>query len=234
MTDAKYKDSPRECTLGDMSDISLLPVTIAAILVALTVHEASHAFAAKRLGDDTAESMGRLTLNPLAHLDPLGAILFVLVGFGWAKPVPVDARNFRHPVRDAALVAFAGPLSNLLLAFIAFVALPLLGMDGIVTGDGSSPAWLIVESLLVTSVHINLVLMAFNLLPVPPLDGSNILRLFIPWRLRDRYEEYMQYGPWILLVILLSESFLGVSVLGAWVNGISNVVLDVFEFVLGA
>ncbi len=220
-----------------MPNLSALPVTIVAILVALTVHECAHAFAAKRLGDDTAESMGRLTLNPLAHLDPLGAILFLLVGFGWAKPVPVDPRNFRHPVRDSALVAFAGPLSNLILAFIAaFLATVFsvdLGPNLFTAGlDASTAAWRIFSVFVIVSLQINLALMAFNLLPVPPLDGSNILRLFIPWRYREQYEEFLQYGPWILLVILLSESFIGVSILGAWVNGISGAVLKVFALVL--
>lgn len=211
--------------------MAVLPLTIAAILVALTVHEWAHAYAAKKLGDDTAEYAGRLTLNPLAHLDPLGAILFLVVGFGWAKPVPVDVRNFRHPVRDAAIVAFAGPLSNLVLAFAVMVAMQWLGPDGRFPVEGSQSTEAIADiaaAFLFYSLRFNLALMAFNLLPIPPLDGSNILRLFLPWRARDRYDEAMRYGPWILLALLLAESFLGVRVISAWVGGVIDLVLAGF------
>ena len=214
----------------------MLPISIIAILVALTVHEWAHALAAKRLGDDTAESMGRLTLNPLAHLDPLGAILFLVVGFGWAKPVPVDVRNFRHPVRDAAIVAFAGPLSNLVLAFAVMVAMLWLGPDGRFPVEGSQSMEAITDiaaAFLFYSLRFNLALMAFNLLPIPPLDGSNILRLFLPWHARDRYDEAMRYGPWILLALLLAESFLGVRVISAWVGGVIDLVLAGFSAFLG-
>ena len=208
-----------------MDTLAQFPLMIIAILVAITVHEWAHAIVAKRLGDSTAESMGRLTLNPIAHLDPVGAILFLLVGFGWAKPVPVDARNFRHPVRDAAFVAVAGPVSNVVLAFVSAAVYAFMPAS-------SATAIVMITTLLQFSVHINLALMAFNLLPVPPLDGSNILRLFIPWRMRDQYEEFMQYGPWLLLGVLLVESFLRIPILSGWVNGISGAVLGVFSLVL--
>lgn len=215
-----------------MNTLASLPISIIAILVAITVHEWAHAFAAKRLGDDTAEMAGRLTLNPLAHLDPVGAILFLLVGFGWAKPVPVDVRNFRHPVRDAAIVAVAGPLSNLVLAFVAAAAMAYFAGSLVNTETVVTPAWAVTGLFLQASVSFNIALMAFNLLPVPPLDGSNILRLFIPWRLRDRYEELMQYGPWILLGVILVESFLRIPLLSAWVNTIAGAVLWLFRLVL--
>ncbi len=216
------------------------PIMILAILVALTVHEWAHAFVAWKLGDDTARWAGRLTLNPIAHIDPLGAILFLLVGFGWAKPVPVDARNFRHPVRDNALVALAGPVSNLILAFAVVLVISFIPVqDRSILIEASSPttaqaAWSIFLNFLSYSLRINLALMAFNLLPIPPLDGSNILRLFIPWRVRDRYEEAMQYGPWILLGVILVESFLNIPILSAWVFGISDAALWFFGLILGA
>src|SRR5206468_11256437 len=103
-----------------------LVLQLPALLIAVTVHELAHALVADRLGDPTARSLGRLTLNPLPHIDPLGALAFILAGFGWAKPVPVNARNFRHPMRDMALVAGAGPLSNFIVAFVALVALFLV------------------------------------------------------------------------------------------------------------
>ncbi len=215
-----------------MDSMAVLPLTIAAILVALTVHEWAHAFAAKKLGDDTAEYAGRLTLNPLAHLDPLGAILFLVVGFGWAKPVPVDVRNFRHPVRDAAIVAFAGPFSNLVLALLGIgLSLVLTSTVGVAGGD--SPAGQMAAVFLGSTVSMNLALMAFNLLPIPPLDGSNILRLFLPWRARDRYDEAMRYGPWILLGVLLAESILGIPLVSAWVHAVINGVLWVVASIVG-
>ncbi len=212
-----------------MQNMSQLPISIIAILIALTVHEWAHAFAAKKLGDDTAEYEGRLTLNPLAHLDPIGALLFLTVGFGWAKPVPIDVRNFRYPVRDAAIVAFAGPLSNLVLAFIAAVGFVSLQASDI----AGAPAFLMALMFFQSSLTVNLALMAFNLLPIPPLDGSNIVRLFLPWHARDRFDEAMRYGPWILLAVLLAESFLGLRVLSAWVGAVSAAVLTAFSFVLG-
>jgi len=220
-----------------MQDLSQFPIMIVAILVALTVHEWAHAFVAWKLGDDTARWAGRLTLNPLAHLDPVGAILFLLVGFGWAKPVPVDVRNFRHPVRDAALVAVAGPLSNLILAFLAAAILTVVPIDVAVLGggaglDAASAARNIAGMFLVYSLRLNLALMAFNLLPIPPLDGSNILRLFIPWQLRDRYEEFMRYGPWILLGVIVVESFLNVPILSWWVGAIIELTLRGFDLIL--
>lgn len=220
-----------------MPELATFPIMIIAILVALTVHEWAHAFIAKRLGDPTAESMGRLTLNPVAHLDPLGAILFLIVGFGWAKPVPVNPRYFRHPVRDSALVAAAGPVSNLVLAFIAAVFTIIVPIDLTPSAVGSGLSSVeairsIVSTFLMASLRVNLALMAFNLLPIPPLDGSNIVRIFIPWTLRDRYEELLRYGPWVLLAVILAESFLNIPILSAWVGGISSLVVQIFSLIL--
>lgn len=211
----------------------IVPLWIIAILVSLTVHEWAHAFAAWKLGDETARRDGRLTLNPLAHIDPLGAVLFVLVGFGWAKPVPVDGRNFRHPVRDSAIVAAAGPASNLVLALAAlfvgqFVIVDLSGDSGI-AGHVTRMCALLLGSL----ANVNLALMAFNLLPVPPLDGSNILRLFLPWRMRDRYDELFGYGPWIIIGVLFAESFLGIPIISAWVGFVIQGVKHAAWAILG-
>lgn len=141
---------------------------LVAIILAVAFHEAAHALAATLLGDDTARLQGRLTLNPLAHLDPIGSILFLLVGFGWGKPVPVNPSRFKNPSFDNLLVALAGPFSNLILA-IAF-GLPLR-----LVGEQLQPWALSVLSLL---VMINLILMVFNLIPIPPLDGSKLIAVF--------------------------------------------------------
>lgn len=214
------------------------PTYLLAALLAITVHEACHAFAAKRLGDDTAEMMGRLTLNPLSHLDLLGSILFLTVGFGWAKPVPVDPRNFRHPIRGMALVALAGPASNLVLAAAAYLALCLIapsfgsaGLGQFLSGDaGGNPFFTVLIQFLGQSLFVNLALMAFNLLPVAPLDGSKILQAFIPWNYSDLYEEFLQRGPWILLILLLAGDFLGFPFLSQWVFTISSWTLSAFEW----
>lgn len=176
-----------------------LVLMVPALLLAVTIHEVAHGWVADRLGDPTARLAGRLTLNPLPHIDPFGALAFVLAGFGWARPVPVNGRNLRRPLRDMALVAAAGPLSNFGVAFIGLVALVL------VTRSVSSP--FVGEPLMGALGHIyrfNLGLAIFNLIPLPPLDGGHFLPYFLPrgsWPLLARLE---QYGPLILLLLVFS------------------------------
>lgn len=212
------------------------PTYIIAILVAIAVHEWAHAYAAHLLGDDTARLEGRMTVNPLSHIDPLGALLFVTVGFGWAKPVPVNPLRFRHPKRDMAAVALAGPVSNLLLAFVCYALLALLYGDrptafgDVVAGlmGPESVGERMAQLILLSSVMVNLGLMAFNLLPIPPLDGSNILRMFVPWRLEAQYMAWMQRAPMMLLGILLLESFTSIRILSGFVGGIVASALSLF------
>jgi Zn-dependent protease len=172
-----------------------------ALLVAVTVHELAHALVADRLGDSTARRLGRITLNPLPHIDPLGALAFILAGFGWAKPVPVNARNLRHPIRDMAWVAAAGPLSNFAAAFVALVAMRLLGRIG-----GAAP--LVAETLahVLFFVYLfNLALGIFNLIPLPPLDGGHFLPYLFP---RASWSSFIhqleQAGPFLLILLVLS------------------------------
>ena len=210
----------------------LNPSFIIAILISLSVHESAHGYVASLLGDPTARVQGRLTLNPLAHLDPLGALMFLMVGFGWAKPVPVNPYYFRHPKRDTALVAAAGPASNFILGTLCFFALLLL-----VRGQMSSPFALldagqngnVVSRVLIQvlggGVFINFGLMAFNLLPIAPLDGSKVLHLFIPPRYELQYELFMQRGPMILIFLILLGAFTSVSPLSAWVFGIMEFIM---------
>ncbi|MCL2029204.1 MAG: site-2 protease family protein [Deltaproteobacteria bacterium] len=158
-----------------------LALMIIPVLLALTGHEFAHAWAAHRLGDDTARQAGRLTLNPLAHLDVLGTIfLFVSQLFGWAKPVPIDPRNFRRPGRDLALVALAGPLLNLTLALIFGLALKIIFLAGFFPLLASSPTGAAILKLLYLIILINIALGFFNLLPLPPLDGFQVLATFLP------------------------------------------------------
>lgn len=176
-----------------------LLLQIPALLVAVTVHELAHGLIADRLGDPTARLQGRLTLNPLPHIDLLGALAFVLAGFGWAKPVPVNAHNLKHPMRDMALVAGAGPLSNFIVAFIALVALFL------VDRYAETPFFAVpLLGMLRFTYAFNLALGIFNLIPLPPLDGGHFLPYFLPsasWRLLRQLE---QYGPFILILLVIT------------------------------
>ena len=176
-----------------------LILQIPALLLAVTVHELSHALVADRLGDSTARRLGRLTLNPLPHIDPLGALAFVIAGFGWAKPVPVNANNLRHPVRDMAMVAVAGPISNFVIAFFGLVALRLLPQVV------DSP--FVMEPLRGVLLYIylfNLGLGIFNLIPLPPLDGGHFLPYFLPRGSWSTLQQIEQYGPFILILLVMT------------------------------
>lgn len=216
------------------------PPFIIAILIALTVHEAAHALVAYLLGDSTAKHEGRLTLNPVAHLDFLGTVLFFLVRFGWGKPVPVDPRNFRHPKRDSALTALAGPFSNFLVAllcvFLLVVVAPQIiqvdSMGGLAATGTQLRLQTFFLEILDISISLNLGLMAFNLLPIAPLDGSKILEAFIPLKYDDQYYEIMQKGPFILLGLLLAERALNLPLLATWINWIATGALSIITMVL--
>lgn len=215
------------------------PPFIIAVLLAISVHESAHGWMAARLGDPTASNAGRLTLNPIAHLDMMGALMFLVVGFGWAKPVPINPLYFHRPRRDIALVSLAGPLSNLLLGSLSFFGLVLLLRGNIASsafgllevGSGRSVLTQLVLQILGSSVFINLGLMAFNLLPIAPLDGSKILHLFIPLQWEDRYDTFMQRGPVVLLVLILAGAFLNVPILSTWVFTIVDAVLRVLQVI---
>lgn len=185
----------------DWSVLTDILLRILPALVCITVHELCHGLTAWRLGDDTARRAGRLTLNPLAHFDPLGTLMMVAVGFGWARPVPVDMRRFRNPRRDMALTALAGPLSNLLLtALMLFLyglfALPLY-RAGTVLADFAA------DTLMVTA-QLSLALAIFNLLPVSPLDGSKVLFAFLSDQAYEKLMRYERYGMIVLIALSLS------------------------------
>jgi Zn-dependent protease len=177
-------------------------VLIPVFLLALTIHEFAHGWLANRLGDPTARLQGRLTLNPLAHLDPIGTLAIVLIGFGWARPVPVDSRNLRKPRRDMVLVAAAGPASNLLLAAVCafFYRMIPWGVAGL------EWAWLVapVRAMLRTGVLANVVLAIFNLLPVPPLDGGRVLSGLLPLRQAISYSRLEPYGFLIIFFLFFT------------------------------
>ena len=180
-------------------------LSLPCILIALSGHELAHGWMAWKLGDPTARNMGRLTLNPLKHLDPMGTLAMVLFGFGWARPVPINPRYFKNNRRDFALTALAGPLANFIMGFIglllAHIVAVLIGVFTPTTNFGAS-VWQAVFDMTLTFCTINLSLGVFNLIPVPPLDGSRIFLVWLPPKYYFgvmKYERYIQLGLMVLL-----------------------------------
>jgi Zn-dependent protease len=205
---------------------SLLISRIITLLVALTVHEFSHAFVADRLGDDTPRNAGRLTLNPLKHLDFIGSLLLLVVGFGWAKPVPVNPWKLRQHSRSALMwVSLAGPASNLLMAIVAALVL----RSGVIPNVSLASFLPTPISFLLTFIVINLVLMLFNLIPVSPLDGEKILETLLPEPLRNGYIKLQPYGPILLLILMFVLPRFGIDII-SWVmnpaiSGLSKILI---------
>jgi len=202
-------------------DIPTLIIRIITLLIAFTIHELAHAWTADQFGDDTPRMAGRLTLNPLAHLDVMGTLMLIVAGFGWAKPVPINPYALQRRSPAAVMwVSLAGPLSNFLLAILA--AIPWrLGVGGFAAGSlgASTPAWLpSLPMFLLEFMWINLALMLFNLIPIAPLDGDKIADYFFPpsWsRVLDRIRPY---GPLILLAVVFVGPRFGLNLIG-WIMG---------------
>lgn len=176
------------------------------LLLALTFHEFAHGYVAYQLGDPTAKNLGRLTLNPLKHLDPIGTIAFFFIKFGWAKPVPVNPQYFKDPKRDMLWVALAGPATNFVLAIVsAALAKGLWFFASQLPYSTMAEAILVpLNGMLIASVWINLVLCIFNFLPIPPLDGSRILMGLLPNRMAVSYMKFERYGFVLVLVLAFS------------------------------
>lgn len=192
---------------------------VISLVVVISIHEAAHAFVAYKLGDDTAKHQGRLTLNPLAHLDPIGTLMIFIAHFGWGKPVPVNPYNFKDPVKDSALVSLAGPASNFATALLCSIPLKYFG--------ASMP--LVIGNVLWTVTDLSILLGIFNLLPFPPLDGSKIFAVFVPKKYHVRYFDFMQrsqiyFVAFLLIDIVLIRRYLGYSLV--W-----SVLINVFDFV---
>lgn len=196
-------------------------VSVIPILIAITFHEAAHGYAAYKLGDSTAKAMGRLTLNPLAHIDLFGTVLMPLIllimtsgqfVFGYAKPVPVNPRNFRHMRQGMAISAAAGPGTNLLLAIASVVLLKIiLFTSGMLPAEVISTVIKPVAMMLTASVSVNIVLAVFNMIPIPPLDGGRVLMGLLPYKYSQSIERIEPYGFIIVLILL--------------VTGVANLVL---------
>ncbi|MFA4134774.1 MULTISPECIES: site-2 protease family protein [unclassified Brevibacillus] len=183
-------------------DWKTVPFRLIAFVIAFTLHEWAHAFIAWKLGDNTAKSEGRLTLNPIPHIDPFGLILILFGPFGWARPVPINPLNFRGNKRlGIVYVSFAGPLINLILAVLFYLVYFVVVNSGVLVGMQEKVAHAI-DWTLRFSVLINTALFIFNLLPIPPLDGYKILRFLSPRSWDGKFYNYEVYGPWILLLLI--------------------------------
>lgn len=192
-----------------------------ALVTTIPVHEAAHAWAANRLGDDTAKQAGRLTLNPFAHFDLFGSVCLILFGIGWAKPVPINPTRFRHPRRDMALSSAAGPLSNLAMAFFALIVAKICYY---------LPEHNVTETLYLLFLNLcvlNIALGIFNMMPFPPFDGSRIYSVFLPQRY---YFAVMKYERYILIVIL---ALLWTGVLSGPLNVCNNALFDLLNRATG-
>ncbi len=201
----------------------LFLAAILAIVVALSVHEYSHALTAYFLGDRTSQYMGRLTLNPLAHIDPLGLLLLIFVGFGWGKPVPFNIYNLRNNRWGQALIAVFGPLSNFLLAGAAYVLGNFLINASLLSFDN------LLAQFLFRLIQINFVLGVFNLIPIPPLDGSKVLFSFLPEKFSPWIEYFETQGPWILLLLLIVDNFFGIHFLSGFLQFAWNFAVAFFS-----
>ena len=199
--------------LSDTSALLSLVLTLPAVLIAITFHEYAHALAADKLGDDTPRRQGRLTLNPLAHLDPIGSIMLVFAGFGWGKPVEINPRNFNRTVtmsKGEAIVSIAGPLMNFILAIvfsIIYFAIAKFAPTFIFTQLG-----IIIITLIQITIMINVGLGVFNLIPLPPLDGSKVLSHFLPYNAKDWFARYSQVF-YVVFVVL-------------WITGIAGDIIS--------
>lgn len=197
---------------------------IPTILFAISVHESAHAWVAYKLGDPTARDNGRISLNPLRHLNPLGMIMMLLVGFGWASPVMINARNFKNPKVGMALSSLAGPLSNLILGFIASVGYVCCS---VFLADNGSAFVAALTMFLWVFLNLNVGLAIFNLIPIPPLDGSRILLLFLPQKIYFKIMRYEQYILIAFMVLMIT------GVITVPINYISSAVIQgMFKLIL--
>ena len=195
--------------------------SIPSLLIASTVHEFAHAYSAFLLGDATAKAHGRLTLNPIAHIDPIGALMMVLVRFGWSKPVPINEYNFQNPVVGTAITSFAGPAATIVVALISALPLRFILRNATSLQSVESNALVL---LIFTFITVNISLAVFNLFPIPPLDGHKIVRAFLPKSLRYYWESLEQYSVWILVLLFLPISPM-YSVLSSLLGSILNTLL---------
>ena len=203
----------------NISELPDILIRVFVILFAIAIHEYAHGKAALSLGDPTAKNAGRLTLNPISHIDPIGAICLFLFHFGWAKPVPINTSYFKNPRKDIILTSLSGPMSNFAAAFAAGVFLKNFPLQ-------SSP---FLVYLLSYMVLINTALGLFNLLPIPPLDGSHVLVNLLPIKAARKFRQAGRYAPFALITLLLMDSFiLHINIIGRIINWPLRLLLSLF------
>jgi Zn-dependent protease len=206
---------------------NLNPATLIAriivLIVAFTVHEFAHAWTATRFGDETPRLNGRLSLNPLVHLDPMGSLVLLFAGFGWAKPVPVNPYALQKHSSSAYMwVAFAGPLSNLLLAVVAAIPFRLGWVslyDAFIPSSSFIPGF---SFILLEFISINILLMLFNMIPIAPLDGEKVVSYFLPQSWSSTWDAIRPYGPMILILLIFVGPFLGYNIVGSVISPAVN------------
>lgn len=197
----------------DWSVLTDMALRVVPALLCITIHELCHGFVAYLFGDQTAKRAGRLSLNPLRHIDIMGLLMMLVFRFGWAKPVPVDARQLRRPKQNMAVIALAGPVSNLLLAMLTLLLYGFLFTPLVATGFGS-----VVLDMLYTMAYLSIALAVFNIIPIPPLDGSKVLFSFLSDRVYGKLLRYERYGMIILLVLVAAKVISGpLSIATGWV-----------------
>ena len=209
--------------------LALILLSLPIVFLTLAVHETAHGYVAYKLGDPTAKSLGRLTLNPFKHFEPIGFLMMLIVGYGWAKPVPINTRYFKNPKRDMAICAAAGPLSNLLLAVLfagLYKVFDLVIVHVPITSMQVYNIILLTELFFYTAISINVTFAVFNLIPIPPFDGSRIILTFLPSELYfklQRYERYIMIGFFVLLLTNVLDPVLNFAF-----DSITNLILRLF------
>ncbi len=199
------------------SNPSFLFGWIIALIIGLSIHEFAHAFIAHKLGDDTAKNAGRVTLNPLAHMDPIGTLMIFMAGFGWGKPVPVNPYQLKHGKWGHAIVSIAGPASNILTAAVFAMSFRIM-----IAADISAPT--VIVQMLQAIIELNLILAVFNLIPIPPLDGSKILAAIVPNALGNIIEEIEKIGPFVLLGIIIFTIVLNIPLFSRIILPVVNTI----------